>query len=363
MSEKRDYYEVLGVSRDASEDEVRKAYKKLALANHPDRNPDDSAAEMRFREATEAYSVLSDDEKRAQYDRFGHAGAGAAGFDFSNVGMGDILGQFQDLFSDFFGGRGGGGFGGAGGRRAPQRGQDIRTDAVIDLSQSMSGTKKEVVVRGAAPCSDCDGSGAKAGSQPVGCQACGGNGQVATQRGFIMFSTTCGQCRGQGQVIKEPCELCSGAGAIEKERRVVVNFPAGIDSGQRLRVPGQGMPGPGGAPSGDLYVDVELEAHERFEREGFDLIYRSKVSFLEAALGTKTEITLPNDQTEKIKISAGTQPGTVISLEGRGIPRLDRRSRGALHIVVDVHVPTQLSRKARKALAGLEDELAVPGRD
>ncbi|HEU5073223.1 MAG TPA: DnaJ domain-containing protein, partial [Polyangiaceae bacterium] len=264
MSEKRDFYEVLGVERNAGDDEIRRTYRKLALKYHPDRNPNNPEAETRFKEATEAFTVLSDPEKRAAYDKFGFAGLGGGGFDFNNAGMGDLFSHFQDMFSDFFGG-----FSGNQGRRrgqGPQRGQDVRVEATISLKDAMTGCKQQVTVRGSATCATCNGSGAKAGSRPQSCVNCGGTGQMTTQRGFIMFSTTCTRCGGSGQVTTDPCETCHGQRFVQKERSVLVAFPAGIDSGQRLRVPGQGMAGPAGAPSGDLYVDVEVARDERFER-------------------------------------------------------------------------------------------------
>ncbi len=357
MSDKRDYYEVLGVSRDASDDDIRRAYRKLALQYHPDRNPGDAAAESKFKEATEAYSVLSDKDKRASYDRFGHAGPGA-GFDFSGAGMGDIFSQFQDLFSDFFGG---GGFGGGGGgRRRAERGKDVRVEATITLKEAMTGTKEEIAIRGAAPCEDCSGSGATAGTSAQTCLQCGGSGQVATQRGFVMFSTTCPRCSGQGRVISDPCKSCSGRGMVEKRRKVLVSFPAGIDSGQRLRVPGQGMPGPNGAPAGDLYVDVELEDHERFRREGHDLITQQDLRFAEAALGAERKLELPDGTEIDYTVPAGTQPGTVVSLKGKGMPVVNQRdARGNLHIVVGVQVPKKLNKKARKLLEELDAELGA----
>jgi molecular chaperone DnaJ len=351
MSDKRDFYEVLGVAKGASEDEIRKSYRKLALQYHPDRNPGDAEAEAKFKEATEAYSVLSDAEKRAAYDRYGHAGLGGAGFDFSNAGIGDIFSQFQDLFADFFGGSGGG-------RRRPERGKDVRVEAKISLKSAMTGTKQEVVVRGAAVCEDCNGNGAAAGTQPQTCVACGGSGQVGTQRGFIMFSSTCGRCSGRGVVISDPCKGCQGRGSVEKRRKVVVSFPAGIDAGQRLRVPGQGMPGPAGAAAGDLYVDIELEEDERFRREGNDLIVEEHLSFAEAALGTERQLELPDGAKVGITVPEGTQPGTVISIRSKGMPVLNQReARGALHVVVGVRVPKKLNRKARKLLEELQAEL------
>ncbi len=356
MSDKRDYYEVLEVPREASEDEIRKAYRKAALKYHPDRNPGDASAEGKFKEATEAYSVLSDREKRGQYDRFGHAGLGSAGFDFQHAGMGDILSQFQDLFSDFFGG-----FGGFGGQRrrqrGPERGQDVRVEAQISLKDAYLGTKHEVGIRGNAPCDTCSGTGAAAGTRPERCAQCGGNGQVTTQRGLIMFSTTCPRCRGSGEQIAKPCESCSGTKYVEKKRKVLVTFPAGIDSGQTLRVPGQGMPGPANGVAGDLYVDVVLADDEHFQRDGHDLIARRQVSFPEAALGGELEVELPDESKVVAEVPAGTQPGTVITLRGKGMPRLDGRGTGHLHVVVDVAVPKKLSRRAKKLLEELEEEL------
>jgi len=354
MAEKRDYYEVLEVERSAGEDEIRKAYKKLALKYHPDRNRDDPAAEAKFKEATEAYTVLSDGDKRANYDRFGHAG-GAPGFDFQNAGMGDIFSHFQDMFSDFFGGMGGGGFGG---QRRPERGQDTRVRTTLTLAEAMQGAKKEVQVRGAAPCDVCHGTGAKAGTQPKVCPTCGGRGQVTTQRGFIMFQTTCPTCHGQGRIIAEPCDACGGQRYVEKRRKVLVTFPAGVDGGQRLRVPGQGMPGLPGTEPGDLFVDVELEANAEFERDGFDIGTRRRVSFADAALGGSFSVALPDTTQVDVDYPAGTQPGTVLTVKGKGIPRLDRRGRGDVHVLVEVAVPEKLSRKARKLIEELREELS-----
>jgi molecular chaperone DnaJ len=356
MNEKRDFYEVLGVARDASDDDVRRAYKQLALKHHPDRNPGDASAEGKFKEATEAYSVLSDQDKRATYDRFGHAGLGG-GFDFGNAGMADILSHFQDMFSDFFGG-----FGTTTRRRRePERGQDVRVEATITLKEACTGTKHEVLVRGAAPCERCDGSGAKEGTQPERCPQCAGNGQVTTQRGFIMFSTTCPTCRGTGQHIPAPCEDCGGAGFVERRRKVLVTFPPGIDTGQRMRVPSQGMPGPPGTAPGDLYVDVLVEQDEHFQRDGYDLVTRQRVSFPEAALGSVISVALPDGSSAEAEIAAGTQPGTIVTVKGMGIARLDRRGRGNLHVVVDVLVPKKVSKRAKKLLEELEHELGEVG--
>lgn len=352
MSGKRDFYEVLGVERSASDDDIRKAYKKLALKYHPDRNPGDASAEANFKEATEAYTILSDSEKRAQYDRFGHS-MGGGGFDFDGAGMGDIFSHFQDMFSDFFGGMGGG----PGRERGPQRGQDTRVRARITFREAMEGLKKEITISGAAPCETCDGSGAKAGTKPTTCSQCGGSGQATTQRGFIMFSTTCPKCRGSGRMVAEPCESCRGQRYVEKRRKVTVTFPAGIDGGQRLRVAGQGMPGMTGAEPGDLYVDVDVEPHPDFQRDGFDIGTRCQVSFADAVLGGKQTITLPNEKAVEVDWPEGTQPGTIRTIKGQGLPRLDRRGQGDLHVLIEVVVPKKLSRKAKKLVEELRDEL------
>jgi len=350
MSQKRDYYEVLGVSKDAGDDEIKRAYRQAALKYHPDRNPDNPEAEGKFKEATEAYGILSDGEKRAAYDRFGHAGLEGRGFDFGGAGMGDIFSQFQDLFSDFFG------FGGQAQRR-PQRGRDVQVATQITLSDAMVGCKKDVTFRGVAPCEPCNGSGAKPGTKPQACLQCGGAGQVTTQRGFVMFSTQCPRCHGAGQIISDPCDTCRGEGAVQKQRTVVVSFPAGIDTGQRLRVPGQGMPGPPGSQPGDLYVHVEVEPMAGFDREAEELIARHPVSFIDAALGKKTSVDLPDGSAVDVEIPAGTQPNTVIRVRDKGLPRLDRSGRGDLHVVVEVLVPKKLSKKAKKLLKELASEL------
>lgn len=362
MSEKRDYYEVLGLSSAANTEEIRKAYRQAALKFHPDRNPGDLSAEGKFKEATEAYTVLSDEQKRAAYDRFGHAGLDGSGVDLSGVGVSDILNHFQDMFADFFGGAGG--FGGAQSsrRRQPQRGQDVRVTAELSLTDAMHGGKHEIEIRGPAPCEQCSGSGAKPGTSPTKCPSCRGNGQVTAQRGFIMFSSPCVRCRGTGSVIAEPCETCKGEGSIERRRRVLVSFPAGIDSGQRLRVPAQGMPGPQGAPPGDLYVDVDLVHDERFERQGDDLGTRIPVPFATASLGGEVDLALPDDSLITVQVNAGTQPGSVIVVRGQGMPRLDRSGRGDLHVIVDVQVPMKLSKRAKKLIQELEDELAASGK-
>jgi molecular chaperone DnaJ len=363
MADKRDYYEVLGVERSASADEIRKAYKREALKHHPDRNPGDATAEAKFKEVNEAYQVLSDDDKRRAYDQFGHAAfeAGGGGFD----GASDVFSHMQDLFAEMFSG-GFGGFGG-GGRRQARRGGDLRMQARLTLREAAFGVKREVTVLAPARCDDCSGSGAKAGTKPEACGHCRGTGHVSNARGFVMFTTPCPRCQGQGVVIKNPCKTCEGRGLVERSRKVVVAFPAGIDSGQKLRVPGQGLPGPANTPAGDLYVEIEVEEDARFERDGADLVTRVHVSFTAAALGA--EVKAPalgepgNDDpapTVPLRIPAGTQPGSVITLKGQGVPRLDGRGRGSLVCVVQVDVPSALSDRAKKLLTELEDELRGP---
>jgi molecular chaperone DnaJ len=352
MSDKRCYYDVLEVPRSASDDEIRKAYRQAALKYHPDRNPDDPSAIARFKEATEAFSVLSDAQKRARYDQFGFAGLeGAGGFDFSGAGIGDIFSQFQDLFSDFFAG------GSRGRRNGPRRGGDLRIQERLTLKDSVLGCKREVVVRAPAICESCEGSGAAPGSHRQTCSTCRGAGQVSTARGFVMFSSTCPTCHGEGEVLRDPCKQCGGAGQVEKTRRVLVTFPAGIDGNQRLRVPGQGLAGEARGPTGDLYVDVEIEQSERFERDGLDLLTRAQISFADAALGTTVSVTMLDDSKLEVELPPGTQPGDVISLKGKGVPRIDGRGRGTLHVQVEVEVPRTLSARAKTLLAELEQEL------
>jgi molecular chaperone DnaJ len=358
MTQKRDYYEVLGVGREAGPDDVRKAYRQAALKHHPDRNPGDKAAEDKFREATEAFSVLSDADKRQRYDQFGHAGLeGMGGMDFGGA---DIFSHFQDLFSDFFGGFGGGARGQRGG---PQRGADLRVVQQLTLRDAVLGCKREISVRAPVSCEACGGSGAAEGASRETCSTCRGAGQVSNARGFVVFATTCPACRGQGSVISKPCEACHGAGQVEKNRKVLVTFPAGIDGGQRLRVPRQGAAGPRGGPPGDLYVDVDVQPDDRFERDGSDLFTRAHVSFADAALGTTVKLTMLDDAELEVEIAPGTQPGEVLSLRGKGVSRVDGRGRGSLHVVVQVEVPKRVSAKAKALLLELEKELAQPSTD
>jgi len=349
MSQKRCYYEVLGCARDAAPEDLRRAYKREALKHHPDRNQGDAKCEAAFKEVNEAYQVLSDAEKRQVYDQFGHAGLEGGGM---GGGMGDVFSHMQDLFSEMFSG---GGFGGGRSRR----GGDLRVQQRLKFKEAAFGCKREVVVHAPTRCDDCGGNGAKAGTKPEACGHCRGTGQVSNSRGFVMFTTTCPRCRGQGAVIKHACKACDGHGVVEKPRKVTVTFPAGIDGGQRLRVSGQGMAGPANSPAGDLYVDVDVEEDPRFERDGADVVTRVHVSFTDAALGAVVQVPNLEDDasTHPLDIPAGTQPGAVFTMKGQGIPRLDGRGRGALVVAVQVDVPTTLSSRAKTLLADLDAEL------
>jgi molecular chaperone DnaJ len=363
MSSKRCYYEVLGVSRDASPDDIRRAYKREALKHHPDRNQGDARAEATFKEVNEANQILSDEQKRRMYDQFGHAAfdgsMGAPGFD---GGVGDVFSHMQDLFSEMFSGGMGGGFGGA---RQARRGGDLRVQQRLTLEEAAFGVKREVVVQAPARCGDCNGTGAKPGTKPETCPQCRGAGHVSNARGFVMFTATCPRCQGQGAVVKHACRACDGHGVVERPRKVNVTFPAGIDAGQRLRVPGQGLPGPGNAPPGDLYVEIDVEEDSRFERDGADLVTRVTIPFTDAALGAEIDVPalepLAADGTQaptlRLGIPGGTQSGAVLTIKGHGIPRLDGRGRGSLVVVVQVDVPTSLSARARELLKELDDEL------
>lgn len=352
MQNKRCYYEVLGVERASSGTDIRKAYKKLALKFHPDRNKEPDA-ETKFKEVTEAYGVLTDQDKRSRYDQFGHAGLEGGGAQVD----GDIFSHFQDLFSDFFGGFGGGGFSQQR-RRGPARGRDIRVEKRLTLDEAVLGCKKDIELTTPIACSECEGTGAKDGSAFKTCATCSGQGQVSTARGFIMFTQACAACSGEGRVVEAACEQCDGAGWEENTRTVTVSFPAGIDAGHRLRVAGQGMPGARGGPPGNLYVDVDLEAHERFSRDGVDLITHRTITFPEAALGSELDIELLDGSRHRVELPPGIQPGAVLSAPGLGAPSVNGRGHGALHVVVQVEVPQKLSRKAKKLLRQLGDELA-----
>ncbi len=349
---KRDYYEVLGVGRSASDSEIKSAYRKLAMKHHPDRNPGDKAAEEKFKEAAEAYAVLCDAEKRTLYDRYGHAGvssaAGAgAGFDpsvFAEFGdFADILGNMFG-FGDLFGGRRRGG---------PQRGADLRYDLEITFEEAAKGTETTIQIPRQEACDACRGSGAAPGSSPATCPTCRGVGQVRRQQGFFTLATTCPQCRGNGQIITKPCQTCSGVGRVQRERKITVKIPAGIATGQQLRLQGEGEAGGAGGPAGHLYVVVHVHEHAFFRRDGNNLFCEIPVNFTTVALGG--EILVPTlDGTETVKVPEGTQTGTTLRLRHKGMPDVNGRARGDLFATVQVQTPKKLTREQRRLL----DELA-----
>lgn len=345
---KRDYYEVLGVERTADTAQIKKAYKKLALELHPDRNPDDAEAEARFKEASEAYQVLSDGQKRQSYDRFGHTGLRGQGFG----DIQDIFSNFQDVFGDLFG------FAGMGGRPGgPSRGADLRAMLELTLEEAAFGAKKELSLKHPSPCEACQGTGADGGELQA-CVACGGAGQVAMARGIFTMSTTCSRCGGRGAIPKRACERCDGSGETALERTVQVQVPAGVDNGQTLRLSGQGQEGTQGGPPGHLYVTVQVRDDPRFQRDGADLIHELKITFPQAALGAEVDVpTLKDPHT--LRVPAGVQPGDTLLVRGKGVPRLDGRGQGDLVVLFQVTVPTKLSKRATELL----EELATTFED
>src|SRR6266446_8100400 len=348
---KRDYYEVLGVARTATEQDLKSAYRRLAHQYHPDKNQGDTESEEKFKEAAEAYAVLSDGEQRQRYDRFGHAGvASAAGAAWGAPGFGGIEDILGDLFgfSDVFGG------GRTGARRsAAQRGADLRYDLEITLEEAYGGMSAQLRIPRLETCETCKGNGAAPGTQPETCSNCGGSGQVRYQQGFFSVARTCQPCRGAGRVVKNPCTDCRGAGRIEREKQMEVKIPAGVETGSRLRVQGEGESGSQGGPAGDLYVVIHVAEHEQFERQGNNLYASVPVTFAQAALGAEVPVkTLKDDQS--LRIPAGTQTGTVFRVRGQGMPVLGGRGRGDLFVSVSVVTPTMLTREQRKLLEQLE---------
>ena len=347
---KRDYYEVLGVGKTATDQEIKSAYRKLALKYHPDRNPGDKKAEDQFKEAAEAYAVLADTDKRHMYDRFGHAGLGGAatgGFD-PNVftGFEDILGGLGDVFGfgDIFGG----------GRRrgGPQRGADLRYDLEISFEESARGTETALQIPRQETCETCKGSGAADGSKPATCPQCKGRGQLRYQQGFFTVARTCGQCRGTGSVIAKPCLTCHGSGRVQRERKLTVRIPAGIATGQRMRLTGEGEAGPGGGPPGDLYVVVHVQEHAFFRRDGNDLFCELPVPFTTLALGGDVQVPTLNGH-EAVTIPQGTQTGATFRVRGHGMPDVGGRGVGDLHISVRGLTPRKLTKEQKKLLEQL----------
>lgn len=351
---KRCYYEVLSVSKSANDKELKRAYRRLAKECHPDINPGDKDAEARFREASEAYEVLKDPQKRAAYDQYGHAAfegghGGGPGFgpEFASS-MSDI---FDDLFGEFMGGRRSGGR--TGGR---ERGSDLRYNMEISLSEAYSGKLAQIRVPTSVGCETCDGSGAKAGTSPSSCPTCGGQGKVRASQGFFTIERTCPGCHGRGQVITDPCADCSGSGRVSKERNLSVNIPAGVEDGTRIRLSGEGEAGRLGGPTGDLYIFLSIEPHEFFQRDGSDIFCRVPISMTTAALGGHIEVPMVDGNRTKVKIPEGTETGKQFRLRGKGMPVLRAKSFGDMYIQVEVETPKKLTRRQRELLEEFERE-------
>jgi molecular chaperone DnaJ len=352
---KRDYYDVLGVSRDASKDEIKKAYRKLAMKHHPDRNPDDKEAEVKFKEASEAADVLVNDDKRKRYDQMGHAGVdgqngfsgaggpGGFGGDFSDLG--DIFG---DIFGDILGGRR------RGGRSRGRPGNDLQVQVDATFEEAAFGVEKEISIHKQVKCQTCKGSGGKDGATPTACDMCAGQGEVRRQQGFFTVATACPKCQGSGQMIKDPCGTCRGQGTAKEKVSIAVKLPAGIDSGQRLKLSGEGDSGQMGGPSGDLYVLVRVKEHEIFERDGFDVHCKVPVSFSQVALGTEIEVPTLTGKVQ-LTIPAGTQSGKRMRLKSKGIERLGGYGYGDQIVQIHVETPTKLTQEQRDLLERLNE--------
>ena len=351
MPTQRDYYDILGVSRDAGADEIKKAYRQTALKYHPDRNPGDREAEEQFKEAAEAYEVLSDGEKRKLYDLYGHEGLRGTGFTGFG-GFEDIFSAFGDIFNGFFG------FEGGGSRRTrARRGNDLRYDLELTLEEAYQGKEEEIVFDRFDSCEICNGTGIAAGSEPAMCPGCNGRGQTIRSQGFFQIRTTCSTCNGSGEIIVDPCPNCEGKGRVRVEKKVLARIPPGVDTGLQLRIRGEGESGENGGPPGDLFVVLYVREHDFFEREADDLRCQVAVSFVDAALGT--EISIPvvdGSEDRRVVIPEGTQPGHMIKIKGCGMPSLKRvKRRGDLFVQVMVNTPTHLSQRQRELLTEFEE--------
>ncbi|MEW6623577.1 MAG: molecular chaperone DnaJ [Bacillota bacterium] len=340
---KRDYYEVLGVSRDASEEDIKKAYRKLARRYHPDVNPGDETAEKKFKEISEAYEVLRNPQARSRYDQFGHAGTQNG---FGGFGQGDFTGEFEDIFDMFFGG----GFGGTRQRRGPQKGADLRIDIEITLEEAAFGLEKQVELPKLQTCKECDGTGSAPGTYPTTCTVCNGTGQTTTTQrtvlGHFQSIKTCQACRGTGKIIETPCDACYGQGKVKQNKKIKIDIPAGVDNGSRLRVVGEGEPGSNGGPTGDLYVYIGVKPHKLFERHGDDILCEIPISIVQAILGDEIKVPTLDGQV-KLRVPEGTQSGALFKLKGKGISRLRGYGRGDQHVKIKVTVPTNLNEKQK----------------
>jgi molecular chaperone DnaJ len=352
MAGKRDYYEVLGVARGASPNEIKKAFRQMAMKYHPDKNPGDAEAEVRFKEAAEAYEILGDDQKRQMYDRFGHDGLRGAGLNSGFTNSDEVFSHFSDIFGELFGFSGGGGR-----RRGPRRGADLEYPLTIEFLEAAKGCEKELQVPKQALCSSCSGTGAAAGSQPQVCSTCRGAGEVVQTQMFLRIRTACPACGGRGKVVTDPCHPCDGTGRTRESAKIKVKIPAGVDDGMQMRVQNMGDSGEPGAPPGDLYVTVRVADHDIFSRDGVNVLCQIPMSYATACLGG--DLTVPTiDGEETVKIERGTPSGRVITLRGKGVPALNGRGRGDQLVQVVVAVPKTLSPKEEeliRQLAGLQD--------
>ncbi len=352
---KRDFYDVLGVSKGASESELKKAYRKKAMDLHPDRNKDNADAETQFKEVNEAYDVLKDADKKAAYDRFGHAafeGGGHGPQGFGHGGGGDFSSAFSDVFEDLFGDFMGGGRGG--GQRAA-RGSDLRYNLRVSLEEAFTGKHRTISVQSSVACDNCNGTGAEGGAEPSNCPTCSGMGKVRAQQGFFTVERTCPTCSGRGQIINNPCKSCAGAGRKQKERSLSVNIPAGVETGTRIRLAGEGEAGLRGGPSGDLYIFIEVRDHPIFEREAQNLFCRIPVSFGTAALGGEIEAPTIDGGRSRVKIPAGSQSGKQMRLRGKGMPALRGGPSGDLYIELAIETPVNLTARQKELLGEFEE--------
>ncbi len=354
---KRDYYDVLGIKRGASDADIKSAFRKLAKEHHPDRNPDDKSAEQKFKEINEAYEILTDEQKRAAYDQFGHAafeggrgpgGPGGFGPDFSSS-MSDI---FDDLFGEFMGGR----RGGPRQRTGRERGADLRYNMEITLAEAFTGKQAQIRVPTSVTCETCSGSGARAGSRPTTCATCGGQGKVRASQGFFTIERTCPSCQGRGETIDDPCPDCHGQGRVTKERTLAVSIPPGVEDGTRIRLAGEGEAGSRGGPTGDLYIFLSVKPHEFFQRDGADIFCRVPISMTTAALGGNVDVPTVEGNRVRMPVPSGTENGKQFRLKGKGMPVLRSKVQGDMYIQVEVETPKNLSRKQRELLEEFERE-------